>query len=85
MKSQVHRRIQFVSDGLVQQIVEGRKTASVVHVGEVDVADGVYDDPLVVGETYDVYDSSLAGESNDPHCGHGVMSMGRHPRTSVAR
>ena len=59
MKSQVHRRIQFVSDGLVQQIVEGRKTASVVHVGEVDVADGVYDDPLVVGETYDVYDSSL--------------------------
>ena len=53
------RRIQFVSDALVQQIVEGRKTASVVHLSEVDVADGDYDDPLVVGETYDVYDSAL--------------------------
>jgi uncharacterized protein YhfF len=56
----MNRRIQFVSDALVKQIVEGRKTASVVHLGEVDVSDGDYDDPLVVGETYDVYDSSLA-------------------------
>jgi uncharacterized protein YhfF len=55
-----HRRIQFVSDALVQQIVDGRKTASVVPLGEVDVADGDYDDPLVVGEIYDVYDSALA-------------------------
>ena len=55
-----HRRIQFVSDALVQQIVDGRKTASVVPLGEVDVADGDYDDPLVVGEIYDVYDSTLA-------------------------
>lgn len=55
-----HQRIQFVSDALVQQIVEGRKTASVVRLGEVDVADGDYDDPLVVGEIYDVYDSALA-------------------------
>lgn len=55
-----HRRIQFVSDALVQQIVEGKKTASVVRLGEVDVADGDYDDPLVVGEIYDVYDSTLA-------------------------
>ena len=55
-----HRRIQFVSDGLVRQIVEGKKTASVVALGEVDVADGDYDDPLVVGEYYDVYDSGLA-------------------------
>jgi uncharacterized protein YhfF len=54
------RRIQFVSDTLVQQIVEGRKTASVVRLGEVDVAGGDYDDPLVVGEIYDVYDSTLA-------------------------
>ncbi len=54
-----NRRIQFVSDALVQQIAEGRKTASVTSVGEVDVADGEYDDPLVVGEYYDVYDSSL--------------------------
>jgi uncharacterized protein YhfF len=55
-----HRRIQFVSDALVQQIVEGRKTASVMPLGEVDVTDGDYDDPLVVGEIYDVYDSALA-------------------------
>lgn len=55
----VPRRIQFVSDVLVQQIVDGRKTASVARLGEVDVADGEYDDPLVVGEIYDVYDSSL--------------------------
>ena len=27
-------RIQFVSDALVQQIIEGRKTASVVELGE---------------------------------------------------
>ncbi len=54
-----NRRMQFVADALVQQIVEGRKTASVVELGEVDVADGDYDDPLVVGEYYDVYDSSL--------------------------
>lgn len=55
-----HRRIQFVSDGLVDQIVDGKKTASVVHLGEVDLAAGEYDDPLVVGEFYDVYDGSLA-------------------------
>jgi uncharacterized protein YhfF len=54
------RRIQFVSDALVEQIADGRKTASVVRVGEVDQADGKYDDPLVVGDYYDVYDSSLA-------------------------
>ena len=54
------RRIQFVADALVQEIVEGKKTASVAILGEVDVADGDYDDPLVVGETYDVYDSTLS-------------------------
>jgi uncharacterized protein YhfF len=53
-----NRRIQFVSDALVQQIVAGRKTASVVRLGEVDLADGEYDDPLVVGEYYEVYDSA---------------------------
>jgi len=58
--AQAHRRIQFVSDALAQQIVEGRKTASVARLGEVDVADGDYDDPLVVGEIYYVYDSTWA-------------------------
>ena len=59
MKSGNNRSIQFVSDTLVQQIVDDQKTASVVSVGEVDIKDGEYDDPLVVGEFYDVYDSSL--------------------------
>jgi uncharacterized protein YhfF len=54
------RKIQFVSDALVQEIVDGIKTASVVRLGEVDIADDDYDDPLVVGEFYDVHDSALA-------------------------
>jgi uncharacterized protein YhfF len=53
------KRIQFVSDHLVDQIIEGRKTASVVRLGEVDMQEGEYDHPLVVGEYYDVYDSTL--------------------------
>ena len=53
------RRIQFDFDSLVEQIIEGRKTASVVRLGEVDISDGEYDDALVVGEYYDVYDSQL--------------------------
>ena len=52
-------RIQFVSDALVDQIIAGRKTASVVAVNEVDVAEDEYNDALVVGRHYDVYDSKL--------------------------
>jgi uncharacterized protein YhfF len=52
-------RIQFVSDTLVDQIVAGRKTASVIALGEVDVAEDEYNDALVVGRHYDVYDSRL--------------------------
>jgi uncharacterized protein YhfF len=48
---------------LVRQIIEGKKTASVVGLGEVDVSDGDYDDPLVVGEYYDVYDSFLVART----------------------
>ena len=59
MPQRRRRRIQFVSDALVQEIVDGIKTASVVGLGEADIADGDYDDPLVVGEFYDVYDSAL--------------------------
>jgi uncharacterized protein YhfF len=51
--------IQFVSDSLVAQIVEGRKTASVVHLDEVNVKEDEYNDALVVGQNYDVYDSAL--------------------------
>jgi uncharacterized protein YhfF len=53
------RRIQFDFDSLVLQIIEGRKTASVVRLGEVDISEGDYNDALVVGEYYDVYDSQL--------------------------
>ncbi len=59
MPQRRRRRIQFVSDALVQEIVDGIKIASVVGLGEADIADGDYDDPLVVGEFYDVYDSAL--------------------------
>ncbi len=52
-------KIQFVSDALVQQIIEGRKTASVVDLDEVDVKEDEYNDALVVGRYYDVYDSKL--------------------------
>lgn len=54
-----HRKIQFVSDALVRQVVEGRKTASVVALDEVDTAEDEYNDALVVGQHYDVYDSKL--------------------------
>ncbi|MCU0612226.1 MAG: hypothetical protein MUE60_10605 [Candidatus Eisenbacteria bacterium] len=54
-----NRRMQFVSDSLVAQVVRGEKTASVMAVGHVDVKEDDYDDALVVGEVYDVYDSSL--------------------------
>jgi len=50
-------KIQFVSDDLVQQIIDGRKTASVVKIDEVDVTEDEYNDALVVGRLYDVYDS----------------------------
>ena len=52
-----NRRMTFVSDRLVEQIVEGRKTASVAALDEVDVAEDEYNDALVVGKFYDVYDS----------------------------
>lgn len=52
-------RIQFVSDNLVQQIIEGRKTASVAEIEEIDIAEDEYNDALVVGKYFDVYDSAL--------------------------
>jgi uncharacterized protein YhfF len=53
-----HKRIQFVSDALVEQIISGRKTASVSSLEEVAVQEDEYNDALVVGEYYDVYDSA---------------------------
>ncbi len=63
MKPHKNRAMQFVSDALVEQIVEGKKTASVAKLGEVDLKMGEFDDPLVVGEYYDVYDSSLTARA----------------------
>jgi uncharacterized protein YhfF len=52
-------KIQFVSDNLVQQILEGRKTASVAEIEEINIAEDEYNDALMVGRYYDVYDSTL--------------------------
>jgi uncharacterized protein YhfF len=59
MSKEKKKRIQFVSDRLVEQIIQGRKTASVARLGEVDKDQGEYDNALVVGEYYDVYDSAM--------------------------
>jgi uncharacterized protein YhfF len=59
MSKEKRKRIQFVSDRLVDQIIQERKTASVTRLGEVDKDQGEYDNALVVGEYYDVYDSAL--------------------------
>ncbi|MFC1475069.1 ASCH domain-containing protein [Candidatus Zixiibacteriota bacterium] len=53
------KKIQFVSDKLVEQIMEGRKTASVACIGEINITEDEYNDALVVGEFYEVYDSNL--------------------------
>jgi len=53
------KRIQFVSDHLVGQIIQGRKTASVTRLGETDTALDDYNSRLVVGDYYEVYDSAL--------------------------
>ena len=50
------KRIEFVSDNLVQQIIEGRKTASVVELESVNIDEDEYNHALVVGHTYEVYD-----------------------------
>ncbi|UCC81066.1 MAG: hypothetical protein JSW64_06830 [Candidatus Zixiibacteriota bacterium] len=59
MKKIKNLKIQFVSDNLVRQIIEGRKTASVAEIEEINVAEDEYNDALVVGRYYDVYDSAL--------------------------
>ena len=53
------KRIQFVSDHLVDQIIAGHKTASATDVDEVNIDVDEYNSALVVGEYYAVYDSKL--------------------------
>jgi uncharacterized protein YhfF len=54
-----YKRIQFVSDRLVAQIIAGKKTASVSGLGEFETAEDEYNSALVVGDYYHVYDSAL--------------------------
>ena len=51
------KRIQFVYDRLVEQIIDGKKTASVVPLDEVNVDEDEYNHALVVGQHYEVFDS----------------------------
>lgn len=64
------KRIQFVSDRLVEQIIQGEKTASVVSLGEVDLDEDEYNHALVVGHYYEVYDSQLK-----PRCAIRITAM----------
>jgi uncharacterized protein YhfF len=53
----VVKRIQFVSDHLVEQIIEEKKTASVARLEHLGRDEDEYNNALAVGESYDVYDS----------------------------
>ena len=64
------KRIQFVSDRLVQQIIDGEKTASVCVLGEVDLDEDDYNHGLVVGDYYRVYNSELK-----PRCAIRITGM----------
>jgi hypothetical protein len=46
------KRIQFVSDDLVEQIIAGRKTASAVPLGEVDHREDEYKDYILSGRRH---------------------------------
>lgn len=53
------KHIQFVSDHLIEQIIEKKKTASVSHLKNLNHDEDEYNHALIVGEFYDVYDSKL--------------------------
>ena len=53
------KRIQFVSDQLIEQIIEKKKTASVTHLDYLTNDEDEYNHALIVGEFYDVYDSKF--------------------------
>lgn len=59
MVNKLVKRIQFVSDHLIEQIIEKKKTASVVHLENLVHDEDEYNHALVVGDIYDVYDSKL--------------------------
>jgi len=53
------KRIQFVSDHLIEQIIEKKKKASVTNLENLEHDEDEFNHALVVGEFYDVYDSKL--------------------------
>ncbi len=54
----------------MEQIIKGEKTASVVSLEEVDLDEDEYNHSLVVGHSYEVYDSQLK-----PRCAIRVTAM----------
>ncbi len=64
------KRIQFVSDRLVQQVMDGSKTASVSELGDFELPEDEYNSALVVGDFYHVYDSALK-----PRCTIRIVAM----------
>jgi len=64
------KRIQFLSDHLVEQIIDGRKTASVARLDEIEHDEDEYNSALVVGAEYAVYDSHLR-----PRCTIRIVGM----------
>jgi uncharacterized protein YhfF len=53
------KRIQFVSDHLIEQILEKQKTASVTRLENLNHDEDEYNQALLVGAFYDVYDSKF--------------------------
>lgn len=53
------KRIQFVSDQLIEQIIDKKKTASVASLESLVHDEDDYNHAIIVGEFYDVYDSKL--------------------------
>jgi uncharacterized protein YhfF len=58
-KNMMVKRIQFVSDHLIEQIIEKRKLASVTFLENLVHDEDDYNQTLVVGDFYEVYDSKL--------------------------
>lgn len=58
-----NKRIRFESDRLVQQIIDGRKTASADNLKDIERDVDDYNSALVIGHYYDVYDSRLVNRT----------------------
>jgi hypothetical protein len=78
------RGIQFVSDRLVDQIAEGRKTASVVCVGEVDVSESEYERSRRRPALRRVRQFPQQA-MHHPHRRDGTLPLGHDPGAAVAR